>query len=236
MALLLLQSRLSLWRNRARALRLRPSQVGLKTSRIPILPWKARPLHRSWRTLLHSWEPWYRADEPHGSTWYLEQMNSFHERNKEAAVVGGSKDEAAFMIREWGDIARQLDDRRSATAFHRAFYILILYNTIGTKRLTEFSLSSTRENQVPKLALVLVSFLVLREPSTEDHWVVSERTKYQNYPVYFQVPELSSVPSERILSSTLKIYVIRRIMVLRDDQNPEEWLRAIEWEDGLLEV
>lgn len=54
------------------------AQVGLETSRLHP-PLKATRLHAidSWRTYFHSWEVRYRADEPHGSTWYLEQSNAF---------------------------------------------------------------------------------------------------------------------------------------------------------------
>lgn len=91
----------SLWRKqRARARRAAPpgSQVGLETSRIYwFSPWKvSTPSYRSrWTLLLHSWETWYRADEPHGSTWYLEQTNILHapvirvEENKRGEELSG---------------------------------------------------------------------------------------------------------------------------------------------------
>lgn len=64
-----------------------PIQVGLETSRIHQSSPEANTpsLHRSWQTYFHSWEVWYRADEPHGSTWYLEQINAFLANEKERA-------------------------------------------------------------------------------------------------------------------------------------------------------
>lgn len=74
------------WRKRARARRSTYSGGVGNVTDTPILPWRQHAFKPSiLANLLPFMRVRYRADEPHGSTWYLEQINAFLANEKERA-------------------------------------------------------------------------------------------------------------------------------------------------------